>query len=141
MNPNLYIFTDSVFKYTVNGIAKTTFNNPNLLKREIEKKYVAKKINDTIYIFYDPKKSSKEFEIVFRELKPAIPSVPIKASTISIAESTIKPQPAASLPKRESVKSKTTNNHTSRKSIESTTTERQAPNTDRMVESPFQPKK
>jgi hypothetical protein len=88
MNPNLYIFTDSVFKYTVNGIAKTTFNNPNLLKREIEKKYVAKKINDTIYIFYDPKKTSKEFEIVFRELKPKEPSIPPQAPPTPIAEPT-----------------------------------------------------
>lgn len=135
-NPNLYVFTDSVFKYTVNGISKTTFNNPNLLKREIEKKYVAKKINDTIYIFYDPKKTSKEFEIVFRELKPLVTSTPIKASTIPISKPTITAPSVVSSPKRQQTKSKPSNNQTQR-----TTTQRQEPNTDRMVEPPFKPKK
>ena len=134
--PNLYIFTDSVFKYTVNGISKTTFNNPNLLKREIEKKYVSKKINDTIYIFYDPKKSSKEFEIVFRELKP-IATLPKRESTLPIEKPTVTTPKIASLPQREPIKSKTSNNTHTQK----TTTERQAPNTDRMVEPSFQPKK
>lgn len=66
--PSLYILTDTVFKYTINGITDNTFKDPHLLKREIEKNYITKIISDTIYVFYRPFKTAKEFEIIFREL-------------------------------------------------------------------------
>lgn len=135
-NPNLYIFTDSVFKYTVNGIAKTTFNNPNLLKREIEKKYVSKKVIDTIYIFYDPKKTSKEFEIVFREIKPLVTSQPIKETITPNAKPTNTAPQVVSLPNKQTTAPRPSNNHTKK-----ATTQTKEPNTDRMVKPPYEPKK